>query len=137
MILWVDDDSITLRAYIDELEEAGYKVVMAKDPDEMWSKLSLYDSLVNAIIMDILMPTGNQIDSQEAEMGYSTGLILLNQLQDNELYKNIPVVIVTILTAQKVVEWARVHGVPFLNKHMTSPEELLEKLNELKIIKDR
>lgn len=138
MILWVDDDTIpSLRAYYDELIDAGYHVEIARDPDEMWDKLAEYLDKVNCIIMDILLPTGNSVDREEADMGYSTGLVLLQHLKNDEKFKDIPLIILTILNESKIKAWAKKNNIPFCNKQETTSLDLLKKLKELKIPPDR
>ncbi len=53
-ILCVDDDLSLLRLYYDELSEAGYEVILAKDGKEAISK---FDRLKpDLVVMDIRMP---------------------------------------------------------------------------------
>ncbi len=60
-ILCVDDDLNLLRLYYDELSEAGYEVILAKDGKEAISK---FDKLKPAmVIMDIRMPGMDGIEA--------------------------------------------------------------------------
>lgn len=132
MILWVDDDIETsLRPFLDEIEEAGYKVVRARTPDEMWKQLADHGGEICGIIMDIMLPTGDNIEPGDAEMGVTTGLVLLKKLRDKDKispYYEMPLLIFTILRNQKVYDWAKANRVELLRKQETYPEELAEKV---------
>lgn len=136
MILWVDDDTTTsLQAFIDELEEEGYHVLMAKDPSEMNEMINQNIDKITGIIMDIMLPIGN-MDSKDANMGFRTGLVLLKELKINKKTKDIPMIIFTIADDPKVKSWAKSERVPFLAKQETFPDELLQQINLLNLRKD-
>jgi len=137
MILWVDDDlQITLKPFMDEVREDGYELFMVQNPDEMWKILETRRTEIDAIIMDIMLPTGNTVDSAEARMGVITGLLILKKLKQNDDYSSIPVIIFTILSDQEVMEWAKKNNITYLQKQVTSPLELLSQVNKLNINKD-
>ncbi len=66
-ILCVDDDLSLLRLYYDELSEAGYEVILAKDGKEAISK---FDKLKpNVVIMDIRLPVMDGIEALTGILG--------------------------------------------------------------------
>ncbi len=136
MILWVDDDGKSLEPFIDELEEADYKIEMAYVPERLLECLEEKLQEINCIIMDIMMPTGELVDMKSSKVGVLTGLELLKILKANPEYKSIPVLIFTILKDQEVVTYASKNGMPLLVKQETLPLQLLEKIREMNICPD-
>ena len=134
-LLWVDDDiSASLDAFSDELKEAGYNIIGAKTPEEMWDKLK--SNNINGIILDIMMPTGEKITKEESQMGVKTGFVLAKKLRDEKSeYKNIPLIIFTILNDSDISLWASENNIPFLVKQYTLPHELLEVMEKFGIEK--
>ncbi len=132
MILWVDDDiTFSLDAFVDELKEEGFTILEAKNPDEMWENLKNQEENIEAIIMDIMMPTGKTIDKSKSRMGSITGLILADELKNkSSKYNKIPIIIFTILSDQDVQDWADTNNVPLLKKQHTYPEELVTALKQ-------
>jgi len=125
MILWVDDDSeLVLESFFDELRDAGFEILPAKNPDEMWD--CLIAGPIEGIIMDIMLPTGDSVDLSSSKMGILTGLRLLEKIYAEEQYQNIPSIIFTILNDQEVQDWANDNNIPLLRKQDTLPCELLE-----------
>lgn len=113
MILWLDDDiDATLSAHIDELEDNGYTVLRANTPEKMWQILNEQYGNVSGIVLDIMLPTGENIDNVEADRiaakaGVHTGIVLLKQLRDDIRYRDIPIIIFTILSDQELVDVAK------------------------------
>jgi len=132
MILWVDDESpMILKPFIEELEDENYQIVMARSPDEMWRILSSCINQINCIIMDIMMPTGNSVDPNKSRMGLTTGLVLMQELRQHELYMSIPIIIFTIVNESEVFEWAENNSISILKKQDTLPNELLQQLLDM------
>ena len=66
-ILCIDDDLSLLQLYKEELSEAGYQVVLAKDGKEGLSKFE--KEKPNIVIMDIRMPVMDGIEALTAMLG--------------------------------------------------------------------
>jgi len=138
MILWVDDDTLsTLDSFIEDISDEGWDIILAQDPDEMWDILKEPEKPINGIIMDIMMPTGKSIDPGESKMGIMSGLVLLDMLKMDEKYKNIPILIFTIVDELEVNQFADEHNIPLLIKQNIYQEDLIEELVKLNIPKDR
>lgn len=132
ILLWVDDDiEGSLKPFLDEMEDSGYIVIRARTPEEMWNQLSKNEKKIQGIIMDIMLPTGDKIKSGDAQMGVTTGLVLLELLKSKHKYSDIPILIFTILNNQKVFDWAKKYSVPMLRKQETFPEELVDELTKI------
>jgi len=131
-ILWIDDDvDFALNAFIDELEDdANYQVLRAQTPDKAWQMLE--EKPITAIIMDVMMPTGEIIDSKTSQQGVYTGLRLLEKIKDDPKYAKIPALIFTSLSKDKEVKkWGKENNVRILLKLDIYPEELVEAIEEL------
>jgi CheY-like chemotaxis protein len=132
VILWVDDDIIeALRAYADELSDASYKVIMARNVDEMWSALETAYKDISLIIMDVLMPTGNRVDSEESRAGQRTGLVLIKRIKEHDSYKKIPIMIFTVVSSQETFAWAKDNDIPVFKKQDVLPAGLLSIVQKL------
>ena len=66
-ILCIDDDLSLLQLYKEELSEAGYQVVLAKDGKEGLSKFE--KEKPHVVIMDIRMPVMDGIEALTAMLG--------------------------------------------------------------------
>jgi CheY-like chemotaxis protein len=128
---------LTLEPFIDEMEDEGYHVLRARTPEEMWSSLQDNFQNIYGIIMDIMLPTGENIDANKSKMGILTGLVLLDQIRQNDGYSKIPLLIFTILSDQTVIDWSKKHNVCQLKKQETFPDKLVKALEDMKFKKDR
>lgn len=79
-ILLVDDSDPAIIQMSNFLEESGFEVIIAKNGNE--ALLQMEKKLPNAIILDLMMP---ELD----------GFSLLKMIRDDEITKNIPVLILT------------------------------------------
>lgn len=135
-ILWIDDDinRQALRPYIDEFSESGIYITKASNPDESFIKLQENNDF-DCIIVDISMPYGERIKSEDAKGGMQTGLIVLqNLVADNELSK-IPKVVFTIVTNPDVRKYCEDNNIPYLEKQEYYSHSFVQKIRQiLKIV---
>jgi two-component system, response regulator, stage 0 sporulation protein F len=87
-ILCVDDDSSLLCLYQEELSEAGYRVILAKDGKEALSKFA--QEKPEVVVLDIRMPEMDGIETLTALLGKDRqAQVILNtsysQYKDNFL----------------------------------------------------
>jgi len=92
-LLIVEDDTTLGKAMVDELTEAGFEVVWAKEANEAFTKLK--EGKINLIYLDIMLP--GELDGYE---------ILRKLKQDGSEYKNIPVVMLSNLGQMKEIDRA-------------------------------
>lgn len=85
-ILVVEDDKDMAEAIQLTLENAGYQVTCAYDPDEAWDKVN--KEKPDLIVLDIMMPTGTE--------GFQF-VWKLRSPQTDETIRNVPIVVVTSL----------------------------------------
>ncbi len=87
-ILVVEDDRDMAEAIRLTLENAGYQVVNAYDPDEAWQKVT--EEKPDLIVLDIMMPTGTE--------GFQF-VWKLRSPQTDESVRNVPIIVVSSLHA--------------------------------------
>ena len=105
-ILWIDDDinRLTLQPFVDELEEEGYLVIRAENPDESDKILKKQLDFL-CIIVDISMPLGERIEFGKAKGGMQTGLVILKELVENPNLNDVKKVVFTIVENAEVREY--------------------------------
>ncbi len=83
-VLVVEDSIEVLETMRCLLQEPGYRVVCAGDGHEALRRLSRMEKLPDAILLDLMMPLMD-------------GWQVLNELQRNAVFSNIPVILVSAL----------------------------------------
>lgn len=131
-ILWIDDDieSSILRPYLDELYEKGFAVEKVKNPDDLSRITDDVWSSISAIIIDVIMPTG-EIDNALAKGGMKTGFIVLKNLLNNEKLKNIKKIVFSIVNDVDILNFCHSNDIPILSKQEYMFDSFVEKINEL------
>ena len=116
-ILWIDDDinRMALMPYIDELEEGGFKVIKASNPDE-FEKILSENQDFDCIIIDVIMPLGQSREYANERGRMQTGKILLQKLIDNRLLPSVKKVVFTMADNADVRQYCDDHSVPYLEK---------------------
>jgi len=116
-ILWIDDDlgHLKLQPYIDELKGNQFDIIEVNNPDDVNEKLDSNKD-IKGIILDISMPTGENIDVTESKKGMRTGLILLRNLNMNKDFKNIKKIVFTIVEDEQVINYCNDNNVAYLKK---------------------
>ncbi len=87
-ILVVEDDRDMAEAIKVTLENAGYQVVNAYNPDEAWQQVNTEKP--DLILLDIMMPTGTE--------GFQF-VWKIRSPQTNESIRNVPIIVLTSLHA--------------------------------------
>lgn len=116
-ILWIDDDIFRrkLQPYVDELNENGFEIIGVANPDDIDMSIDLHSD-IQCIIVDISMPIGKSINANEAKMGMRTGLVVLQNLNNNANLNHIKKVIFTVTDDDVVRAYCNDNGVPYLQK---------------------
>jgi CheY-like chemotaxis protein len=117
-IMLVEDDPFILDIYHIKLVEAGYQVSFAANGLEAIKKLEEGD-IPQLMLLDIVMP-------------YMDGRDVLKSMRENELWKDIPVILLTNISEKQQVEEAFKYGVKdYLIKTHFTPSEVIEKVEEV------
>jgi CheY-like chemotaxis protein len=98
-ILFVDDEPLFNSGMIEELEDAGYRVIPALANGS--EALSLLESgiHVDLIVLDIMMPTGNRIT--DPKDGRRTGVKVYEHIRQ-EMKLKTPIIFFTVIEDQTV-----------------------------------
>ena len=93
-VLIVEDDEALVNSYAEAIESAGYKALKAVDGYQGLDMLNKNLSDVKLILLDLMMPG---VD----------GLEVLRAIKDDEeMYGNAPIVILTNMTSENVIKEA-------------------------------
>lgn len=116
-ILLVEDDKFLVDIFATRLKSAGYNVIVANDGE---SGLQIAtERRPHLILLDIIMP---QMDGYE----------VLAKLQEQDMTKGIPVILLTNLGHEEDVEKGLKSGAAgYLIKAQYTPTEVLNKVKEI------
>jgi len=102
-ILFVDDEDWSVTPYFPKLQEHNIEVELALNGDEAFDRLrkTKYD----LIVLDIMLPRGNKIGKNVEPR--KAGATLLRMIRQNQIPNmitepNVPVVVLTAVTDQKI-----------------------------------
>lgn len=99
-VLWIDNDALHLSLLKGYLVDRGFDVVTADTVEE--ALLVINRQAFGGYILDLLIPTGS-IDPLESAGGRLTGLALARRIR--KLHPDTPIVFLTILNEESVVQW--------------------------------
>ncbi len=114
MVLVVDDDADVTKFVSKLVERAGYEAVVAKNGVEGMGKVR--EDKPDLIILDVLMPK-------------ESGIRMYRELKTDELFKNIPVIMLSAIApesffrSQKVLDEFAGETVPEPQAYIEKPEE--------------
>lgn len=115
-ILVVDDEDSVREIYRHEFTNSGYDVVAAADGEE--GLLKAGEEVPQIILMDIMMPK-------------MSGIEVLRALKENELTKNIPVLLLTNLGEETIIKEGFELGADgYLLKVSYTPAQVVEEVNK-------
>lgn len=113
-ILVVEDDAFVMDIYRTKLTREGFAVAEAKNGVEAVKYLE--KNMPDLMLLDIVMP-------------YMDGLAVLEKMNENEKWKNIPVILLTNLSQKEEVERClRLGAKDYLIKSHFTPAEVVEKI---------
>ncbi len=120
VILLVEDEQSLLESYGEILEGVGFEVLKAQDGYEGMKLIEDNKEVLDMILLDLMMPG---IDGLE---------VLKSIKDDTEKYGEVPVVILTAMVSDKVIEecyeyWA----VSYLIKSELNTEEFINEVERL------
>lgn len=113
-VLVVDDSETNLLLLEAVLNDEGYRVTTALSAVEAYQELN--NMIPDLILLDLLMPNENGFD-------------VIQELQKNDRYKSIPIIIVTAFANPENMETANKYGVIDV---IEKPIDIPEFLNKVK-----
>lgn len=130
-VLFIDDDVGLLETHFEYLEEVGgHRVIQAADAARALELLERQASTIDVIVLDIMMPPAGLCEPEEANLGLTTGVVLLGRIRSK--LPNVPVVVFTGWGADVVMERMLALGIPedyYLEKPLGC-RELLAVVNQ-------
>ena len=132
-ILWIDDDihRSFLRPYVDELIENQYSIIKVNNVDDIDDTINKEEGSISLIIVDIAMPPGKKIDLRLAGGGLRTGKMILEQLEKDNIVKNVPKVVFTNVDDDIVKNYCKNKNIPYLKKEDFFADELVKILSQI------
>ena len=129
-ILWVDDD-VNRPALLpdrDELELNGFTIIPVEKADDFLKIIKEGIHKIDCIIIDMSMATGS-IDLKQAKNGTRTGLVLIEALKNSSHYKNVKVVVYSVINSDDIREFCG-DEIPYMDKSIKS-KEFANKIKEI------
>lgn len=115
-VLVAEDDKFLSSAYKAKLTKAGFEVTMASDGDEALKALKSYKP--DVILLDLIMPNKD-------------GFVVLEEVEQNEELKKIPVIIASNLGQKEDIDKGMALGAKdFVIKSNMSLDDLVSKINQ-------
>lgn len=117
-IVLIEDDRLIREIYTFTLQKANYNVLVAVDGQE-GIDLAKNNPDAKLILLDVIMPKMN-------------GVEVLQKLKADLAVQNIPVILLSNLTDEKIVDEAMKYGAyGYLVKAQISPTQLVGKVKEI------
>ncbi len=121
VVLITEDEPAMLRILSDKLAESGFNTLQATNGQEGLQQALIHHP--NLIVLDVLMP---KMD----------GMIMLNKLREDKWGKEVPVVMLTNVSAdsnEALEEIVRTQPAYYFVKSDTKLEDIVEKIKEILI----
>ena len=130
MIIFVDDEPEKITGYLQAFELSGFDVNSLSSIDDAYAILEDMPEKVDAIILDVMMPSGIGLDLEETKNGLETGIRFLEWLK--KYHERIPVIVLTnTVNASKKFNITH-RNCKIYEKKEIGPWGLLEKMGEMK-----
>jgi hypothetical protein len=94
LVLYIDDHRAAADHDIDVLEQYGFRVEFAPDASVGYYRAKTEGSEVAAVILDLVLNTGDMFTEEESKLGYRTGELLYPRLR--ELLPETPIIAVSV-----------------------------------------
>lgn len=133
-ILWIDDDinKPALEPDRDELNDRNCQIIPKTRPDDFLKIIKdgngrIDSFLIDIMLIDTMMPNGKELSSKETDNTTRTGLVLIKRLFESEKYKNIPIIVYSVVDEDEIKDYCIKHEIPLdnitiLNKSMRSSD---------------
>jgi CheY-like chemotaxis protein len=103
MIVFVDDQPLSIKNYINSLRDKEYDLVVVDSPDKIFSKISDSNSSIECIVLDVMFPNDGTFSQEATNNGLSTGIPLYASIRLK--LPLIPIVILTNSLDPTVENW--------------------------------
>jgi CheY-like chemotaxis protein len=102
MILFVDDDTIYIQDYLDELEELPdkYFVHHERNIDKAFEFIIKNSQDIELLVLDMMIPSGNLLKGKDNDNGRRTGKLFIEELKKKKDLKLFPIIFFTHVNVQ-------------------------------------
>jgi CheY-like chemotaxis protein len=116
-VLIVEDEQVFRLIYRGVLENAGFEVLEARDGSMGWAMIK--EKKPDLVLLDLILPE-------------LSGYDVLRKVREDEETRNIPIIIFSVMGADKDVQKALDLGANFYKiKGANSPSDILEQIDQL------
>lgn len=114
-VLIVEDDSFLQGLEANKLEKEGYKIITASNGEEAMKKIN--EPNIDVILLDLILPDFD-------------GFEVLKKVKTIEILKNVPVIVFSNLSEEKIIEKSKELGaIDFMVKSNFTLDELIKRIN--------
>ena len=124
VILYIEDQPIRTR--IKMLEDEGYKIIVAREGTEALNFIK--NEAVDLILLDVMMPPGDELNSEDAREGFSTGVVFTRKIREEGI--NMPIIVITANPDRDLERELTQLGVSKYLRKPVSQSELEEAIKE-------
>jgi CheY-like chemotaxis protein len=129
MILFIDDEPQYILSFVQAFELSKFEVKISSSVDEAAEFIKDNQKDLDAIILDVMMPTGRFVNHEESQDGLRTGLIFLNWLK--KFNERIPVILLTNVNKRNFKNVTHKNCIIFEKKDI-DPWQLVDKMYDVK-----
>ncbi len=131
-ILFVDDEDWSVKPYFEKLQDQGCEVDLATDGDQALARLQ--QQSYDLVVLDIMLPPGEKMGENVEPR--KTGEVLLRRLRAGKLpdlktAANVPVVVLTAVTDQKLSDKIQALDVAHIFQKPASFAEVTDRILDL------
>ena len=123
-VLWVEDEFNDLRGLVRPLQLRGVFVEFVGDYE---SARGLLDkgAIFDLFIVDVIIPEWSADDRfDHGQPRENVGLDLIKDIREKYRLKGVPILVLSVVTQERVLSKAREFGATILTKGVISPSEL-------------
>lgn len=102
MLLMVDEEYRRMSTVQEYLEKYGYTVNLIDNVDDAMDFIKSKYNLIDAIILDLMMPWGKLFSKEESEYGLLTGYLLFKKIR-KEYGHSKPIIIYTAVNRAELI----------------------------------
>jgi CheY-like chemotaxis protein len=136
MILFVDDDMIYIRDYLEELSDA-YDVHHEHSIDTAFEFIIKNSRKIKLLVLDMMIPSGDLLKDKDNDNGRRTGRLLIEELKNSVDLTAFPIIVFTHVNIQNLQSEVSGISVHKLQKEDFTPYQfslrVIELLNSTKL----
>jgi CheY-like chemotaxis protein len=115
-ILWVENDPMYIRPYVEALKDEGFNVLVEKTVGAA-KRTILEEPNIDLALLDVMIPLSETEDDQdpsETDNGYRAGVALGRWIREHK--PNLPFIGLSVRVDSEIENWFREYGAGFITK---------------------